>query len=52
MGKRKLLERNIVGIVVECLDNIISYFTEIGLALEGSGLVEGEWTGAQAPSFS
>ena len=34
-----------VGIVVESLDNAISFFTEIGLKLEGRATVEGEWAG-------
>ena len=34
-----------VGIVVESLDNAISFFTEIGLKLEGRGIIEGEWAG-------
>lgn len=34
-----------VGIVVESLDNAISFFSEIGLKLEGRALVEGEWAG-------
>lgn len=34
-----------VGIVVESLDNAIAFFTEIGLKLEGRGMVEGEWAG-------
>ena len=34
-----------VGIVVESLDNAISFFTEIGLKLEGRTMVEGEWAG-------
>lgn len=34
-----------VGIVVESLDNAISFFTEIGLKLEGRGTIEGEWAG-------
>jgi catechol 2,3-dioxygenase-like lactoylglutathione lyase family enzyme len=34
-----------VGIVVESLDEAISFFTELGLALEGRGMVEGEWAG-------
>jgi catechol 2,3-dioxygenase-like lactoylglutathione lyase family enzyme len=45
MGKSKLLQMNNVGIVVESLDNAISFFTEIGLKLEGRGMVEGEWAG-------
>jgi catechol 2,3-dioxygenase-like lactoylglutathione lyase family enzyme len=34
-----------VGIVVESLDAAISFFTELGLELEGRGTVEGEWAG-------
>jgi len=34
-----------VGIVVESLDDAISFFTEVGLKLEGRGKVEGEWAG-------
>ena len=34
-----------VGIVVESLDNAISFFTELGLKLEGRAMVEGEWAG-------
>ena len=34
-----------VGIVVESLDDAISFFTEIGLKLEGRTIVEGEWVG-------
>ena len=34
-----------VGIVVESLDDAISFFGEIGLKLEGRGAVEGEWAG-------
>jgi catechol 2,3-dioxygenase-like lactoylglutathione lyase family enzyme len=34
-----------VGIVVESLDETISFFTELGLTLEGRGMVEGEWAG-------
>jgi catechol 2,3-dioxygenase-like lactoylglutathione lyase family enzyme len=45
MTKSKLLEMNNVGIVVENLDNAISFFTEIGLTLEGRATVEGEWSG-------
>ena len=45
MTKSKLLEMNNVGIVVESLDNAISFFTEIGLILEGRAMVEGEWAG-------
>ena len=34
-----------VGIVVESLDKTISFFTELGLKLEGRTIVEGEWAG-------
>ena len=34
-----------VGIVVKSLDDAIAFFTEIGLKLEGRGMVEGEWAG-------
>ncbi len=34
-----------VGIVVASLDDAIAFFTEIGLKLEGRGMVEGEWAG-------
>ena len=34
-----------VGIVVESLDTAISFFTELGLKLEGRTTVEGEWAG-------
>lgn len=41
----KVLQMHNVGIVVESLDNAISFFEEIGLKLEGRGVVEGEWAG-------
>ena len=34
-----------VGIVVESLDDAVSFFTELGLELEGRSLIEGEWSG-------
>ncbi len=34
-----------IGIVVESLDNAISFFTELGLNLEGRAIIEGEWAG-------
>ncbi len=34
-----------VGIVVEDIDSAIAFFSELGLALEGRALVEGEWAG-------
>ena len=45
MAKNKLLTMDSVGIVVESLDNAISFFTEIGLKLEGRATIEGEWAG-------
>lgn len=45
MTKSKLLQMHNVGIVVESLDNAISFFEEIGLKLEGRAMVEGEWAG-------
>lgn len=45
MTKSKLLQMHNVGIVVESLDNAISFFEEIGLRLEGRAMVEGEWAG-------
>jgi catechol 2,3-dioxygenase-like lactoylglutathione lyase family enzyme len=45
MAENKLLRMDNVGIVVESLDNAISFFTEIGLKLEGRAIVEGEWAG-------
>jgi catechol 2,3-dioxygenase-like lactoylglutathione lyase family enzyme len=40
-----LLRMDNVGIVVESLDTAISFFTELGLRLEGRATVEGEWAG-------
>lgn len=34
-----------IGIVVESLDDAVSFFTELGLTLEGRTMVEGEWAG-------
>ena len=34
-----------VGIVVESLDAAISFFTEVGLELEGRAVIEGDWSG-------
>lgn len=34
-----------VGIVVESLDAVIPFFTELGLQLEGRATIEGEWAG-------
>src|SRR5213079_3126574 len=45
MAKNELLRMDNVGIVVESLDDAISFFEEIGLNLEGRATVEGEWAG-------
>ncbi|WP_290789697.1 VOC family protein [Flavihumibacter sp. UBA7668] len=45
MKKSQLIEMNNMGIVVENLDNAITFFQEIGLHLEGRGMIEGEWAG-------
>ncbi|BFH60519.1 VOC family protein [Paenibacillus azoreducens] len=45
MENNKLLRMDNVGIVVESLDDAISFFGEIGLKLEGRATVEGEWAG-------
>ena len=45
MKTNKLLRMDNVGIVVQSLDDAISFFTEIGLKIEGRGMVEGEWAG-------
>src|SRR6266540_4781162 len=42
---RALKRMDNVGIVVESLDTAISFFTELGLTLEGRATVEGEWAG-------
>ena len=34
-----------VGIVVESLDDAVSFFAELGLELEGRATIEGEWAG-------
>src|SRR4029078_2962146 len=34
-----------VRIVVESLDAAISFFAELGLELEGRGMIEGDWSG-------
>lgn len=45
MTKTRLPVMHNVGIVVESLDDAISFFSEIGLKLEGRQMVEGEWAG-------
>jgi catechol 2,3-dioxygenase-like lactoylglutathione lyase family enzyme len=34
-----------MGIVVESLDTAVSFFSELGLKLEGRAMIEGEWAG-------
>lgn len=34
-----------VGIVVDSLDEVIPFFEELGLKLEGRAIIEGEWSG-------
>ena len=43
--KPNLKRMDNIGIVVESLDEAIPFFTELGLRLEGRGMVEGEWAG-------
>lgn len=45
MSKNKSVIMQNVGIVVESLDDAITFFQEIGLQLEGRMMVEGEWAG-------
>jgi catechol 2,3-dioxygenase-like lactoylglutathione lyase family enzyme len=45
MGKSELLRMDNVGIVVSSLDDAIPFFAELGLKLEGRGMVAGEWAG-------
>lgn len=45
MENNQLLRMDNVGLVLESLDDAISFFEEIGLQLEGRGMVEGEWAG-------
>jgi len=34
-----------MGIVVESLDEVVAFFTELGLKLEGRAMLDGEWSG-------
>jgi catechol 2,3-dioxygenase-like lactoylglutathione lyase family enzyme len=45
MTTNRLQRMDNVGIVVESLDNAISFFSEIGLELQGRAMIEGEWAG-------
>lgn len=43
--KSTVLRMDNIGIVVASLDEAISFFAELGLALEGRAMVEGPWAG-------
>ncbi len=43
--KTKSIRMHNVGIVVESLDEAVSFFAELGLELEGRATIEGEWAG-------
>lgn len=45
MAKNQLYRMDNMGIVVNSLDDAITFFSEIGLELEGRGIVEGPWAG-------
>ncbi|MBN9483840.1 MAG: glyoxalase [Bacteroidetes bacterium 43-93] len=45
MATHKLPLMHNIGIVVASLDDAIAFFSELGMALEGRGMVEGEWAG-------
>ena len=45
MAKHNLLRMDNVGIAVASLDDTILFFLELGLTLEGRGMVEGDWAG-------
>lgn len=45
MKKSRLLRMDNMGIVVESLDKAISFFSELGLQLEGRSIIEGKWAG-------
>lgn len=44
-NETNLIRMDNVGIVVESLDAVIPFFIELGLRLEGRGVIEGEWAG-------
>ncbi|HLU31442.1 MAG TPA: VOC family protein [Acidimicrobiia bacterium] len=45
MTESRLLRMDNVGIVVDSLDDAISFFAELGMRLEGRAVVEGDWAG-------
>jgi catechol 2,3-dioxygenase-like lactoylglutathione lyase family enzyme len=44
-GRVAIQRMDNVGIVVESLDDAISFFSALGLELEGRGMIEGDWSG-------
>jgi catechol 2,3-dioxygenase-like lactoylglutathione lyase family enzyme len=44
-GRVPLQRMDNVGIVVESLDDAVSFFVELGLELEGRDMIEGDWSG-------
>src|SRR5690606_39383308 len=45
MKRSNILRMDNVGIVVSSLDDVIPFFTELGLKLEGRATIAGEWAG-------
>ncbi len=45
MPKNSLLRMDNISIVVESMDDAIAFFSEIGLTVQGRGVIEGEWAG-------
>ena len=43
--QKNLIRLDNIGIVVESLDNVIAFFEELGLKLEGRAIIEGAWSG-------
>lgn len=45
MTSTRIKQMHNMGIVVESIDKAITFFSALGLKLEGRGVVEGEWAG-------
>src|SRR5579884_4009620 len=45
LGRIALKRKDNIGIVVEDLGAMVDFFRELGLELEGQGMIEGEWAG-------
>jgi catechol 2,3-dioxygenase-like lactoylglutathione lyase family enzyme len=43
--KTNLKRMDNIGIVVASLDEVVSFFEELGLQLEGKAMIDGEWSG-------